>query len=164
MFYYLNAYALGLGVANAGWFFTLSTLTEIAARLVSGPLLDRWPKPRLLTWSLALLVASYVMLAAHPGQALFQGLGLAFGLAWGLAMPIMNAHLFDLSPPQLRPLATNLGMMMFQAGFVVGPLAGGMVLKTTGYEVLYLACAGACLAALAMTSLVKAKAPDRPRG
>jgi MFS family permease len=148
LFFYLQGFAQDLGIANPGWFFTCSTLTEIMVRVVAGGLFDRGAKRLWLGLSVALLLACFLVLPLVQGQTMFLGLGLAVGLALGVAMPLMNALAFDLSTPRLRAYNSNLGMQMFQGGFFLGPLLGGQLLAWSGYHVLFLACAGLCLAAL----------------
>jgi MFS family permease len=148
LFFYLQGFAQGLGIANPGWFFTCSTLTEIMVRVVAGGFFDRGSKRLWLGLSLALLLTCFLVLPLAQGQTVFLGLGLAVGLALGVAMPLMNALAFDLSTPRLRAYNSNLGMQMFQGGFFFGPLLGGQLLAWSGYNLLFLACAGLCLAAL----------------
>ena len=41
VFYFIKGYAEEIGIANAGWFFTISTMMEISVRIVAGHLFDR---------------------------------------------------------------------------------------------------------------------------
>jgi predicted MFS family arabinose efflux permease len=155
VFFFVKSFAEKIGLANAGWFFTISTGTEIAVRLVLGPLFDKVGKIKLLVGSLALLVAAYAALANAAGPVLFFGLAVAFGLAWGVALPIINSLMFDFSTPRLRALNTNLGLEMFQGGFFLGPLFGGWILTGSSYQALFYVCGGLCLAALALVPLLR---------
>ena len=51
---------------------------------------------------------------------------------------MINGSLFDVSEPRFRALNTNLAAEMFQAGFTLGPLLGGMILISYGYIALFL--------------------------
>ncbi len=165
LFFYVQGFAVGLGIANPGWFFTCSTLTEILVRVVAGGLFDRGAKRLPLAGSLALLVACFLGLNLVAGQAAFLGLGFLFGLALGVAMPMINALAFDLSTPRLRAYNSNLGMQMFQGGFFLGPLLGNPLLDWGGHRVLFLACAGLCAAALLLVpGLGRAGAKGLPAG
>ena len=158
VFYYLKGFGDKLGIANPGWFLTVSTCTEIAVRLVAGPLLDRGSKRLWLALALAFLAVGYGLLAAESGASFFLVLAVWFGLAWGVAMPMVNALIFQLSPPKLRPLNTNLGMQMFQGGLFIGPLAGGWLLSGGGYGWLWGVCGFLCLASLAVVPLTRSPA------
>lgn len=155
VFFFLKGYALNIGIPNPGWFFTLSTLTEIAVRLLGGPLLDKGSKARFLIFSLSGLAAAYFILAHTSALVLFYGLGLWFGIGWGVAMPLLNGFIFDCSRPHLRAFNTNLAMVMFQGGFFLGPLLGGWILNNWDYRILYYACGFLILGALFLTPLLK---------
>jgi predicted MFS family arabinose efflux permease len=155
VFYFLKGYGDKIGIANPGWFFTLSTFTEIGVRLFGGPFFDRTKKGRLLAYSLVALAVAYPVLANTSGKALFYALGLFFGLCWGISMPLLNGLLFDLSPQKLRPLNTNLGVEMFQGGLFLGPMAGGWILGAWGYAPLYYFCGLLIVASLALIPFLK---------
>ena len=82
------------------------------------------------------------MLAQVAGTGVFFSLGLIFGLGWGVAMPVFNGLMFDVSQPRFRAFNINLGLQMFQAGFFLGPLIGAPMLARWGYGTLYIFCAG----------------------
>lgn len=146
VFYFLEGYAEEIGIGNAGWFFTISTLMEITVRVVAGHLFDRINKWLLLLIALAWLGAGNLILAARPGLVTFYCMSVFLGLGWGVAMPVLSGLVFDVSQPKFRALNTNLAMEMFQAGFFVGPVAGGAILVAWGYSALYYACGGILLA------------------
>lgn len=154
VFYFLKGYAQKVGIANPGWFFTLSTFTEIGVRLFGGSLFDRVSKPRFLAYSLIGLTVAYPILAWEPGKFLFYGLGLFFGICWGVAMPLLSGLLFDLSSPRFRALNTNLGLEMFQGGLFLGPLLGGWILAVWNYSVLYYFCGALVLLSLGFIPLL----------
>jgi len=139
VFYYLKGYGEKVQVSNAGWFFTLSTFSEIGIRLVAGPFLDRYDKSRFLAVASLWLAASYFTMAFVSGETAFYAMGVVFGLGWGITMPMLSGLVFDISEPKLRALNTNLSMEMFQGGYFLGPLAGAMVLIHGGYEALFFA-------------------------
>lgn len=155
VFFYLKAYGDKIGIGNPGWFFTLSTFTEIGVRLFGGPFFDRTQKGRLLAYSLIALAVAYPILANASGKFLFYALGLFFGLCWGISMPLLNGLLFDLSPKKFRPLNTNLGVEMFQGGLFVGPMVGGWILGAWGYAPLYYFCGLIVLFSLALIPFLK---------
>lgn len=164
MFYFVEPAARERGLPNVGLFFTVTTAAEIATRLLLGRTLDRMPKGLSLGLSLALVAACFVMLALVSTQWGLLVLGAGFGLGWGVAMPLFNAVLFDRSPPRLRALNANLGMEMFSGGFFLGPGLAGFLAENLGFGILFLACAGLCLAAggLALGLRTPAKAGRDP--
>ncbi len=141
VFAFLNGWGIGAGIANPGLFLTVSTAAEAGVRVAGGKLLDRVDKRKGLAVALAAISAGFVLLPRATGPAPFLGVAVVLGLSWGVAMPLLSGYLFDVSPPHLRPLNTNLGMAVFQAGFFVGPALGGPFLQTGGYPLLFGGCA-----------------------
>lgn len=156
IFFFLDGYGRSIGVAYAGVFLTLSTIGEIGVRVAAGSVFDRLDKIRLSIWTLAGLSLCYFVLAHAPGMWLFFGLGLLFGLGWGIAMPVFNGLMFDVSKPRFRAFNINLGLQMFQAGFFFGPIIGAPLLARWGYGTIYHLCAGLSLLA-AILMLFKKK-------
>jgi predicted MFS family arabinose efflux permease len=148
IFFFLKDYGTKIGIPNPGWFFTLSTFTEIAVRLVAGSLFDKVGKAWVLAGSLAWLAAGYITMAHLSEPTTFYAMGLFLGLGWGVAMPVLSGLVFDVSEPKFRALNTNLAFEMFQAGFFVGPLAGGAILVHSGYSALYYTCGGVTILGL----------------
>ncbi len=151
VFYFLKGYGDKIGIANPGWFFTLSTFTEILVRLMAGMVFDKFDKARMLMGSLLALGLGYVVLAHVSGPTVFYSVALWLGLGWGVALPLLNGLVFDVSEPRFRAMNSNLTMEMFQAGFFVGPVAGGAILLRWGYPALYYICAGILFLGLAVT-------------
>jgi predicted MFS family arabinose efflux permease len=157
VFYFLKAYGQKIGIPNPGWFFTLSTFTEIAVRLFGGPFFDKMSKPRFLAFSLIGLVIAYLILANTSREILFYALGLLFGLCWGVAMPLLSGLLFDFSAAKFRALNTNLGVEMFQGGLFLGPIIGGWILAAWDYRALYYICGALIFLSLGLIPLLSKK-------
>lgn len=157
VFFFLDGYGRSIGLLYAGIFLTFSTVGEIGIRVVAGSVFDRMDKTRLAGWSLAGLGIAYIALALAPGKWEFFALGLCFGLGWGVAMPVFNGLMFDVSKPKFRAFNINLGLQMFQAGFFLGPLIGAPILARWGYAALYFICAGMSLLAAVLMFQKKAK-------
>jgi MFS family permease len=157
VFYFLREYGTRVGIANPGWFFTLSTAAEILVRLAGGPLFDRLNKALMLAAAQAILCVGYLLIAHVSTPAAFFAAGVVLGLGWGVAMPLLSGLMFDISQPRFRALNSNLAMEMFQAGFFVGPLAGGAILLWWNYTGLWYACAAFSLAGLGAALLLGGK-------
>jgi predicted MFS family arabinose efflux permease len=157
VFFFLDGYGRSIGIADTGFFLTLSSLGEIGCRVVAGSRFDRAPKASLLTWTMVGLALGYGALAHVPGRIAFFGLGLALGIGWGIAMPVFNSLMFDISQPRFRAFNINLGFQMFQAGFFLGPFVGGPVVARAGFRSLYYAAAGLSLLSALLTSPMKGR-------
>ena len=162
VFFFVAGYATSLGVSGVGIFFTLSTAAELGVRVAAGSLFDRMNKPRLVCLTMLFLAVSYVILAAGWNALLFFGLmGVLIGLGWGIALPVFNGLLFDLSHPKYKAFNTNLGFQMYQAGYFIGPFIGGYVVAEWGFSVLFFICAGLSVLGAAMIQMVKGGDPRR---
>jgi predicted MFS family arabinose efflux permease len=141
VFFYLDGYGRSIGIAATGFFLTLATVSEITVRVVAGSFFDRINKAHLMTGTMVGLSLGYLALALVGGKMAFFGLGAVLGLGWGVAMPVFNGMLFDVSIPQYRAFNTNLGLQMFQGGFFLGPFIGGTVVDHCGFTTLFYLCA-----------------------
>jgi predicted MFS family arabinose efflux permease len=150
VFFFLKRFAVDIGIRNAGLFFTLAFVTMITVRVTAGPVFDKLSKIQLLGWSMALVASGYVILANTSGPLLFYGLGVLLGLGWGVAMPLFDALMFDISPTRFQGLNINLAIEMVDGGFFLGPLMGGMVLSWSGYGSLFYVCSAVSLLALVL--------------
>ena len=144
-FFFLKGYGVKIGIENAGLFFTIATGVMIAIRLLWGRLLDRFDKSFLTMGCMAELAICYACLPHILNMCLFYGVAAAFGLGWGIIMPLLHALIFDVSPPQFRGLKINLSVIMIQGGFFLGPFLGGLLLARWGYGALFYFCAALSL-------------------
>jgi predicted MFS family arabinose efflux permease len=162
IFFFLDGYGKSIGIAFAGLFLTLSTVGEIGVRVIAGAMLDRGDKNRLVIWTLVGLSLCYLILAQLPGKFLILALGLFFGLGWGIAMPVFNSLIFDVSPQRFRAFNINLGAQMFQAGFFLGPIIGAPILAQWGYATIYQFCAA--ISFLAVVLMIMTRTLPRAHG
>lgn len=153
LFYFLDGYGRMLGIVHTGAFLTLTTLMEIGGRLVLGTWFDRYDKALSGALVLAFLSGGYLLLAQARGDGLFYASALCLGLGWGIAMPVLNGLLFDVAKGTGQAFAVNLGVQMFQAGLLLGPLLGGAALGLLGLEVLFDLCAVVSLLGSALLGL-----------
>jgi len=152
VFYFVKDLALLTGVGEVGFFFTLSMATMIAVRLLGGGLFDRFNKRRLFQAGLAGLALCFALLPAAASRTSFLLVGACYGLAMGVALPLLNALLFSASPPPLRGLNTNLTLFALDGGYFVMPYLGGSLIAAgAGFETLFHLGAGAAMLTLALT-------------
>ncbi len=123
--------------------------------------LDRRVKVRLVAWTMLGVGAACVLLAQVQKELPFLVLGVAFGLGWGIAIPVFSSLMFDFSPVRLRAFNTNLGMQMFQAGYFIGPFIGAPLVAHWGFSVLFDLCAAFCIGSSGLAFLLGFKARRR---
>jgi len=155
VFFFIKPYALALGIGDPGFFFTVSTIASIAARLITGPFIDRLPRRLAAMLGLLGLCFCIALFAYSKGGASFFWLAGAYGFSLGIVMPLLNAAMFLESPPPLRGMNMNLMLFMMDAGYTFGPLAGGLLLAGPGgFPSLFgFSAACACTAAMLIAPL-----------
>ncbi|KHK03523.1 MFS transporter [Desulfovibrio sp. TomC] len=163
VFFFIKPFAMGLGLADPGFFFTVSTGASMAVRVLAGPYFDRLPKETVLVGALVCLAACMLGFAATLGQTRLLLLAGVYGLCLGVAMPLMSAVMFGCSPPGMRGTNLNLMLFMMDTAYVFGPVAGGAILAGgAGYPALFvLSCVFAAGAGLLVVPLVAASRRKR---
>ncbi|MCX5815435.1 MAG: MFS transporter [Proteobacteria bacterium] len=139
-FFFLAGYCSSKGIANPGLFFTIAVLVMIAVRFSFAVLFDRFSKFAITAVCMVGLAACYLSLPFVTGKAGFYTIAFFTGLGWGIAMPLLLAVMFDISPPSFRGLNLNMSVAMVFVGFFVSPLAGGFILERSGYDMLFYFC------------------------
>ncbi len=137
VFFFLKGFGKQAQISGSGLFFTIATLVMIVVRLGGGFLFDSFDKRRMTMGALLLATLASGLLPVVGTTAGLLLLAACCGLGWGVAMPLVNALVFDVSRPELRGLNQNLALVMLQAGFFVGPLLGGWLLPLGGYGALF---------------------------
>jgi MFS family permease len=138
MFTFTQPYALSLGASKVSSFFVGYTLVALSVRLFLGTLADTWGRRRVALTALVLygLVASLTSLL-RPGLLFVAGAGL--GLAHGLLYPAINALAAEGVPRARRGAVMSYFFGCFNAGFAAWVLGFGVIAKSYGYPVVFLA-------------------------
>jgi predicted MFS family arabinose efflux permease len=147
VFFYLDGYGKSIGITGTGLFLTLATASEIGIRLFAGSAFDRFDKGRTAMISMLFLAAGYALLSLVNGNLFLYFVGILLGLGWGVAMPVFNGILFDISEKKFQAFNTNLGMQIFQGGFFLGPLLFGPMVIPFGFRSLFYVSAALSVAA-----------------
>ncbi len=149
---------------------TLLTTTAFCAALASplwGALSDRIGRRRALVGSQLCSIAGYVVLATAGNLATVYLSRIAEGLGGG-NLGVAQSAIADVADEASRPRAYAIASAAFGAGFVVGPLLGGLLVRF-GFAVPFLVAAGLqtlnvalTLAFLHETHFPSARAPRHP--
>lgn len=154
IFFYLKQFGPTVGIENANVFFTIATAVMIGVRLLCSRLFDSINKELLCAAGLFIVAVCCGLLPLTSSRGMFFALAGFSGLGWGIAMPLQAAVLFDISAPAARAMNQNLLVLVMQGGFFIGPFAGGQLISSFGYGVLFLCLAGtAAVAGLMMIGL-----------
>jgi MFS family permease len=162
--YGLTHRPLDLGLVGLAQF-----LPGILLFLFAGQAADRWPRQRILQicyagfslCSLALL--TFTLRGVSTAWPIYLAL-IGNGTVRSFNGPASQAFLPLLVEPEHFPTAVAWGLSVFQAATILGPTTGGLAYAWSGSPLwVYAGAAVSYLAALAMLSAIRVRAPQRPR-
>lgn len=128
VFFFMKSLAVQMDVGDVGIFFPIYTLAMIAVRVCGGPYFDKVNQLRSIGIVMALLVGFFLVFGHAASAGSFYALAGYYGLCLGIALPLLNATVFKISPPQFRGVNANLCLFAMDAGYFLGPFAGGALL------------------------------------
>jgi len=109
-----------------GWLASLYAVAQFLFAPVLGALSDRFGRRPILLVSIASAAANYVVMAFAP-QLWILMMGRAIAGLTGANMSVATAYLTDVTPEPLRPRRFGMLSAMFGAGFIIGPMLGGLL-------------------------------------
>jgi len=116
-----------LGIANKGWFFTVSTIASLFVRFAAGKVSDQYGRVRILQLS-ALLYAGAMGLAALAHEPwLFFASAVLLGLGIGMLSPTVLAWTIDVSDNQSRGRALATLYIALEIGIGLGAWSAGAI-------------------------------------
>ncbi len=161
--------SFGAGVQALGVSAVAYALTSTVAAPFIGMLGDRFGRRPVVLFSLAGYVLVFVgFLFANTTGLLIVLRGLAGVFTAGL-LPAMFSIVGDLAPEDRRAQWIGVVSGSAAAGWIVGPLLGGLLYDRFGYVVPFAASIGLAVAALLLAAILipethaPASHPDRPR-
>lgn len=161
LFFFLAQFAAARGILHPGLFFTVATVTMIVVRLAASHWFDKTSKPVLAATSLLLAAMGYALLAYTGAEAVFFLLAFVLGLAWAVAMPLLNALMFDHSAGPFRAFNLNMAIWTVDGGFFLGPLLGAGMQTEKGSGELFFILAGAALLGLVFLAGATIRGPEK---
>lgn len=159
---FLPLYGVSQGIENISVFFIINGLCVVVARLLSNRLLGRVGTARAMILGLILIALGYLVMALAANFALIAAAGLLFGFGIGIASPMINALVFQLSPPERRGRANATYGLFNDVGNGLGAILWGNLSQTIGFVPSYLlAMAAPLLALLIYVVLLRRKTADQ---
>jgi MFS family permease len=125
VFFFMRDFAVSIGAANPGLFFTFANAATIGLRVVFGEALNHVDQGRMLFRAFAGLALLLPLFGLAGGPAVLWLMAIGYGTGIALTMPLINAGMLTISPPRLRAFNANLLMLAVDAGFFAGPMLGG---------------------------------------
>ena len=114
---------------RAAWTITGYLLGYVAAMPLVGRLSDTWGHRRLYILSLLLFMGASVLVAVSPNLPALVAARIVQAVGAGAMLPISIAIMGDLFPPERRGIPMGLMGASAEAGGVIGPLWGGLIIR-----------------------------------
>ncbi len=134
------SYKLGDGALGVGGMIAILLGPSLLVQPLAGSLVDRFQGKRTLvvtTLLMALLAASFMLLATFPSIWLLYGITLMIGVVQTFDMPAVELRLMKLTPRPMRGTANAVQMLSITAGEVIGPVIGGAVLALASVNAVF---------------------------
>jgi DHA1 family multidrug resistance protein-like MFS transporter len=138
----LSADRIGVGLA-------LASLVGLVLIYPSGILVDRFGRKPLIVPATLMSAAAMLVFLLAPSYAWFLAACVVWSLATGVSGPAPAAYAADVAPPGMNAAAMSTFRMLSDAGYVLGPLALGLITDLFGANVA-LATAAALLTLVAI--------------
>lgn len=123
----LAAARFDLTPADIGLAITVSAFANLAVLPLAGSLVDTMARPRIIIVSTLAAAASLATIALSASPAAFWVAMAAMGAATGLGGPAVAAYAVDVAPGEAMGPAMGLMRFAGDLGYLVGPLALGVL-------------------------------------
>jgi MFS family permease len=140
---------LGLGADRIGVGLALASLVGLLLIYPSGMLVDRFGRKMLIVPGTIMSAAAMLVFLLTPSYAWFLTACVVWSLATGVSVAAPAVYAADVAPPGMNAAAMSTFRMLPDAGYVLGPLALGLIADLFGANVA-LATAALLLAAVAV--------------
>ncbi len=147
-------YAVQCGVGNPGLFYSAMAIMLVFSRLMAGRIFDAFEKEKIIIVSILIMITSLVTLAFSKSLSMFILVGLLWGTGFGLLFPVVMAYSFEYAGS-----SDGVAIATYQAfmdmGIALGPAVAGVILPFTGYRIMFLCQALACLISVVYFQFLK---------
>lgn len=154
----LGASELGLQASEIGFALTVVALGNLATVYLAGWLGDRWGTKRVLVPSILLASFGFLLFATSADYSYYLLASVILGIGTGLGGPLPAAYAVETAGSMGHGLAMGALRFCGDLGFVLGPVALGLVADALGYRKALLANA-ALMAGLVMFFWLLAPSP-----
>lgn len=156
----LGTVRLGLSVAAMGVAITLGSVAGLFAAYPAGWLSDRFGRKTVIVPATVMTGISMLLFCVAGSYAVFVAACIVWGVASSVGGAAPAAYAADSAPPGMNAAAMSIFRMTADAGYVIGPLALGLMADLYG-PVAALLVAAAMLAMVGATFAVVAPETHR---
>lgn len=155
---YVAMYAKSIGITQGtGLYFTFMAVGMAVSRLFSGKMVDRGKITQVITFGMYLAVVCFMLLsscellmplAPEATRALYLGVALLHGVAFGIMFPAFNTMFVNLARNDQRGTATSTYLTSWDVGIGLGMVSGGVIGGVSSFSTAYFAGALLCIVSL----------------
>jgi MFS family permease len=127
--------SLGLTTGSIGFALMLGSVCGLLAAYPSGWLADRFGRKTVIVPATLMTGASMLLFCLAPNYGWFVAASVAWGVASSVGGSAPAAYAADSAPPGMNAAAMSSFRMVGDAGYVIGPLALGLVADLYGATV-----------------------------
>jgi MFS transporter, DHA1 family, multidrug resistance protein len=123
---------LGLSVSTIGFGMMLGSVGGLIAAYPTGWLIDRFGRKAVIVPATILTSGSMVLFCFAASYAGFLAASILWGIAISVGSAAPAAYAADSAPPGMNAAAMSTFRMTSDAGYVIGPLALGLIVDLSG--------------------------------
>ncbi len=157
----LGSMRLGLSVTEIGFALAVGTTVGLVAAYPSGMLVDHFGRKAVIAPATMIAGASMLLFCIAPTYPWFVAASVVWGIAGSVGGAAPSVYAADSAPPGLNATTVGMFRMAGDVGYVLGPLALGLISDGFGAVAALVTAAGLLFLAGA---LFAAFAPETYRG
>ena len=129
------------GILNIGLYFTVNAMCLLFVRPLAGKLIDRTSLGVVLIPCLLIAAVAAVLLGAAASIGMIIFAAVLKAISQGSGQPAVQTVCMKMLPPEKSGLAASTFFIGADIGQGVGPILGGMVSSSWGYNIMFYSCA-----------------------
>ncbi|HUS98355.1 MAG TPA: MFS transporter [Hyphomicrobiaceae bacterium] len=123
---------LGLSVSAVGFGMMLGSISGLITAYPAGWLADRFGRKAVIVPATLVSGASMVLFCLAPNYSWYVAACIVWGIAISVGGAAPAAYAADVAPPGMNAAAMSTYRMAGDAGYVIGPLAMGLIVDMAG--------------------------------
>lgn len=144
---YVGLYSKDIGMGSvAGIFFTIQAIGIVAARLLSGRMINEGRLTKVILIGTSLLMTAFAILGLWHSEVTYYGCAALLGLGYGYVTPAFQTMFVNLAQHNRRGTANSTYFTAWDFGIGVGIAVGGYVIDNYSFNTLFLLSLGAIIA------------------
>jgi MFS family permease len=128
---YMALYCQELKLPYAGWFFGLSPIGVVVARLFAGRIFDRFGHRAVMPPAIFFMLIAHILQVNLSGFNVLLACSVLWGLSTGTLFPSIQAMAFSRLGPERRTEATSSLFNAFDIGFACGSIGLGAIAQAS---------------------------------